>query len=239
MIFRLSRPVSCKNQENGSGKQWSLHAPLNRYFPAQVEVLSLSTFSSCFSSTGIGLAHICNSRGYKCIIYMPNTQSHVSLCVLWHCYDLQLSLLQLLQFVFGALIMVSQGAVVCAVLSKQKKNHGFYDDNAHRLTLSTHHHAERQFLPIWSLVFFIEQDTFANFSWIRLGDMFKQIQRSGIGEHGKLKMSINWKKLARVERFSSRCVRVPSPIWFVCAGKDRDFADARRWRQTSSRSAFR
>ena len=29
VIFRLSRPVSCKNQENGSGKQWSLHAPLN------------------------------------------------------------------------------------------------------------------------------------------------------------------------------------------------------------------
>ena len=30
VIFRLSRPVSCKNQENGSGKQWSLHAPLNK-----------------------------------------------------------------------------------------------------------------------------------------------------------------------------------------------------------------
>ena len=29
VIFRLSRPVLCKNQENGSGKQWSLHAPLN------------------------------------------------------------------------------------------------------------------------------------------------------------------------------------------------------------------
>ena len=29
VIFSLSRPVSCKNQENGSGKQWSLHAPLN------------------------------------------------------------------------------------------------------------------------------------------------------------------------------------------------------------------
>ena len=28
VIFRLSRPVSCKNQENGSGKRWSLHAPL-------------------------------------------------------------------------------------------------------------------------------------------------------------------------------------------------------------------
>ena len=29
VIFRLSRPVLYKNQENGSGKQWSLHAPLN------------------------------------------------------------------------------------------------------------------------------------------------------------------------------------------------------------------
>ena len=28
MIFRLSKPGLCKNQENGSGKQWSLHAPL-------------------------------------------------------------------------------------------------------------------------------------------------------------------------------------------------------------------
>ena len=28
VIFRLSRPVSCKNQENRPGKQWSLHAPL-------------------------------------------------------------------------------------------------------------------------------------------------------------------------------------------------------------------
>ena len=32
VIFRLSRPVSCKNQENGSGKQWSLHAPLKAFF---------------------------------------------------------------------------------------------------------------------------------------------------------------------------------------------------------------
>ena len=29
MIFRLSRPDPCKNQENGAGKQGSLHAPLN------------------------------------------------------------------------------------------------------------------------------------------------------------------------------------------------------------------
>ena len=26
-------------------------------------------------NTGIGLAHICNARGYKCVIYMPDTQA--------------------------------------------------------------------------------------------------------------------------------------------------------------------
>lgn len=26
-------------------------------------------------NTGIGLAHVCNARGYKCVIYMPDTQS--------------------------------------------------------------------------------------------------------------------------------------------------------------------
>ncbi|XP_065187425.1 uncharacterized protein LOC135818027 [Sycon ciliatum] len=27
-------------------------------------------------NTGIGLAHLCNAMGYKCVIYMPNTQSY-------------------------------------------------------------------------------------------------------------------------------------------------------------------
>ena len=26
-------------------------------------------------NTGIGLAHICRSRGYRCVIFMPDTQS--------------------------------------------------------------------------------------------------------------------------------------------------------------------
>ncbi|GEQ72680.1 hypothetical protein JCM33374_g6367 [Metschnikowia sp. JCM 33374] len=30
-------------------------------------------------NTGIGLAHVCRSRGYKCVIYMPNTQSQAKI----------------------------------------------------------------------------------------------------------------------------------------------------------------
>jgi cysteine synthase A len=26
-------------------------------------------------NTGIGLAHVCRAKGYRCVIYMPNTQS--------------------------------------------------------------------------------------------------------------------------------------------------------------------
>ena len=29
-------------------------------------------------NTGIGLAHVCNALGYKCVIFMPDTQSKVS-----------------------------------------------------------------------------------------------------------------------------------------------------------------
>ena len=33
-------------------------------------------------NTGIGLAHMCNALGYKCVIFMPDTQSQVRLAYL-------------------------------------------------------------------------------------------------------------------------------------------------------------
>ena len=58
VIFRLSRPVLCKNQENGSGKQWSLHAPLKKVENSNVRTHFLKngarwppniiSFSKCF-----------------------------------------------------------------------------------------------------------------------------------------------------------------------------------------------
>jgi len=33
-------------------------------------------------NTGIGLAHVCNARGYKCVIYMPDTQSQEKITTL-------------------------------------------------------------------------------------------------------------------------------------------------------------
>jgi cysteine synthase A len=33
-------------------------------------------------NTGIGIAHICNARGYACVIYMPDNQSAEKICIL-------------------------------------------------------------------------------------------------------------------------------------------------------------
>ena len=56
VIFRLSRPVLCKNQENGSGKQWSLHAPLKTHmFALEVGCLGYCphSFLHCFEALGL------------------------------------------------------------------------------------------------------------------------------------------------------------------------------------------
>ena len=41
VVFRLSRSVSYKNQENGSGKRWSLHAPPKSYRFQDVKIIFL------------------------------------------------------------------------------------------------------------------------------------------------------------------------------------------------------
>ena len=33
-------------------------------------------------NTGIGLAHVCNERGYPCVIYMPDNQSQEKVDIL-------------------------------------------------------------------------------------------------------------------------------------------------------------
>ena len=56
VIFRLSRPVLCKNQENGSGKQWSLHAPLNGVVIAtKVPITSTCQVLCLFSHSRVSL----------------------------------------------------------------------------------------------------------------------------------------------------------------------------------------
>ena len=54
VIFRLSRPVSCKNQEKGAGKQWSLRAPLHAAQlpppPTQTKVWSTMGMTNAFKA---------------------------------------------------------------------------------------------------------------------------------------------------------------------------------------------
>ena len=50
VIFRLSRPVLCKNQENASGKPWSLHAPLKSCVDGKALKVKLESSSGCSQS---------------------------------------------------------------------------------------------------------------------------------------------------------------------------------------------
>ena len=57
-----------------------METSLLNILPAQRAAFLLKMNSLQFTkSLGIGLAHMCLASGYKCVIYMPDTQSQVGL----------------------------------------------------------------------------------------------------------------------------------------------------------------
>ena len=64
-IFRLSRPVSCKNQENGSGNHWSLHTPHKLILYKTVNL----AFLECSSP---GLVKVCCWNGERFLEYLTS-----------------------------------------------------------------------------------------------------------------------------------------------------------------------
>jgi cysteine synthase A len=62
-----------------TGEKWRASLSFLRSCSASEGLLSSLKLRSHIISTlsGIGLAHMCLASGYKCVIYMPNTQSQV------------------------------------------------------------------------------------------------------------------------------------------------------------------
>lgn len=46
-----------------------------RYTPTGLISPGGTVVEGTAGNTGIGLAHVCRAKGYKCVIYMPDTQS--------------------------------------------------------------------------------------------------------------------------------------------------------------------
>ena len=47
-------------------------------YPTRVgSMLGGTVVEGTAGNTGIGLAHMCNAMGYKCVIFMPDSQSQV------------------------------------------------------------------------------------------------------------------------------------------------------------------
>ena len=77
VIFRLSRPVSCKNQENGSGKQWSLHASL------KATSLSTPLLMKPLGETSLWFVLCSSSLSHDHPLNLPVSYKHISALLVW------------------------------------------------------------------------------------------------------------------------------------------------------------
>ena len=85
VIFRHSRPVSCKNQENGAGKQWSVHAPLNNNNSCNCVSLHVHLWQSCNNIEKGGCCVVCQISVIRTKLLLYHQLQLVRPCPLVSC----------------------------------------------------------------------------------------------------------------------------------------------------------